>query len=112
MKLFVMAVLLLAVQFAFADQFLTQNFGPVPVNSYSTARFLLRAGSQPVETLFDYRPFSPFDVRNYCPRILPPFRSCPIDVVYWPARPGQDFGRYDLQLRNERITIDLFGSAY
>ena len=92
------------------DQYLSYNFGIVPLNLRESVDFILTADRTEALHIQRFIVFGiTFDGATNCPLILPPGRSCTIRATFWPFRDPFYTGQLIIYLEKSSIFIDLSG---
>ncbi len=92
------------------DQYLSYNFGIVPLNFHQSVDFILTADSTEASHIQRLVVFGMmFDAATNCPTILPPGKSCTIRAIFWPSRDGFYNGQLNIYLEKSSVFIDLSG---
>lgn len=93
-------------------EFLSYNFGTVPVHSRSVVRYNLRnTGATPLTFRSSYVFGADFSAVHSCRNGLLPGERCQFEVAYWPVFAGMASGRFTLEFNEDDIVLDLWGNA-
>lgn len=98
--------------FVQASDIVYQNFGQVYVNSRVITEFIItNTGDESLEFSHAdiWGPY--FDAAHSCSKGLQPGQTCRFLLYYWPASTGYHYGRFDLNFKNDYVSVDLRGVA-
>lgn len=95
-----------------STQFLSYNFGPVPVNSIRYATYTVKnTGTSPLHFRSSTISGFEFSARHSCSGQLPPQGTCQFEIRYWPMWERWDSGRFFLDFEGSSIQVDLWGQG-
>ena len=95
-----------------SKEFLSYNFGTVPVHSRNVIRYNLRnTGTTPLTFHSSYVYGADFSAAHSCRNGLFPGERCQFEVAYWPVFSGMASGQFTLEFHEDDIVLDLWGNA-
>ena len=98
--------------FSQTEDYISHNFGTVPVHTRSLVRYNLRnTGSTPLTFRSSYVYGPDFSAVHSCRNGLLPGERCQFEVSYWPVFAGMSSGRFVLEFNEDDVVLDLWGNA-